>query len=172
MKKSIKYLLISFVIIQSFMACSKDDDGTSYDPKWRAENELYFFNMRDSTDYTRLVDPSSNNEYIWYKVLKQGDGLRPYFTDSVNVTYKGWLINDSIFDQTEGSRYEYTGRTFYIGSGTIVGWRLALQNMQVGSQWQIVVPWSLGYGANGSGDIPPYSTLIFELELKSIINRE
>ena len=172
MRKNLKYLLFLFIIVQSFIACNKDDEESSYDPKWKAENELYFFHMRDSVGYNDLKDPYSNNEYIWYKVLKQGDGLRPYFTDSVNVTYKGWLINDSIFDQTDGSRYEYTGRTFYIGSGVIAGWRLALQYMQVGSQWKIVVPWSLGYGATGSGDIPPYSTLIFELELKSIVNRE
>ncbi|MDD6210087.1 MAG: FKBP-type peptidyl-prolyl cis-trans isomerase [Bacteroidales bacterium] len=174
--KGINCLLTLFLAIIFITACDKNNEP-SYDAEWKKQNEDFFFNIPkdsipippDTARYHKLTDLSTLDD-IYYKILVPGKGEIPYFTDSVKVIYTGWLINDSIFDTTEGSKYEFTGRPFKV-SGTIAGWRTALQNMPVGSKWRIIVPWALGYGANGSGDIPGYSTLIFDMELKSIINR-
>ena len=55
-----------------------------------------------------------------------------------------------------------------VGRGFISGWTWALMEMTVGDKAEVVIPWQLGYGSNGSGSIPPYSTLIFTMTLNSI----
>ena len=81
---------------------------------------------------------------------------------------KGWaergkLINGKVFDSTQQGR----PATFKLNQ-LIDGWRTALREMPVGSRWEIVIPFNLGYGAKGAGVIKPFSTLIFDVRLISI----
>lgn len=101
---------------------------------------------------------------LQYKVLKAGDGKKPLDTDTVEVNYRGTLVNGTEFD----SSYR-AGRpaTFKVG-GVIPGWTEALKLMPVGSKWQLVIPSQLAYGDRGSGRIGPNATLIFEVELLAI----
>ena len=78
--------------------------------------------------------------------------------------YKGTLINGTEFDASD----KRGGPATFAVKGVIAGWTEALQLMPVGSKWQLFVPSSLAYGANGPGDIGPNATLIFEVELVSI----
>ena len=183
MKLKCTYLLFGLLIGGLFVvSCTvkdnkKDKEAITYDPKWKAANEAYFFSYKDSVDFFVLHDLLANsNDSVYYKVLEAGSGVTPYFSDTVNVTYKGWTTKgwpdyptDSIFDQTAGGRFEFSGAPFSVASGTITGWRLALQYMKVGDKWQLVIPASMGYGATKTGGIQPYSTLNFELRLISII---
>ena len=50
----------------------------------------------------------------------------------------------------------------------IEGWQEALKAMPVGSRWIVYIPYELGYGTRACGNIPAYSTLIFEIELQGI----
>ncbi len=59
-------------------------------------------------------------------------------------------------------------RTFSV-NGVIDGFSTALQHMKEGDIWEIWVPWELGYGSSGSGNIPGYTTLVFEIELMEIM---
>ena len=55
-------------------------------------------------------------------------------------------------------------------SDVISGWQWALQNMKEGAKWEVIIPWQLAYGVNGSGSsIPPYSALVFEINLTTIV---
>jgi FKBP-type peptidyl-prolyl cis-trans isomerase FklB len=102
---------------------------------------------------------------LQYKILKKGEGKKPTEADTVEVQYRGTLIDGKEFD----SSYR-TGKpaTFKL-SGVIPGWREALKLMPVGSKWQIVVPPELAYGERGAPpDIGPNATLIFEVELLAI----
>ena len=102
---------------------------------------------------------------LQYKVLTAGNGPKPTASDSVTVNYRGTLINGTEFDASS----KHGGpATFGVGQ-VIRGWTEALQLMPVGSKWQLFIPADLAYGDRGAGgDIPPGSTLIFEVELLSI----
>lgn len=100
-----------------------------------------------------------------YKVLKEGTGPKPTAGDSVVCNYRGTLINGTEFD----SSYKRGQPATFPVTGVIKGWTEALQLMPVGSKWQLFVPADLAYGERGPApEIGPNSTLIFEVELLSI----
>ena len=101
---------------------------------------------------------------LQYKILKAGTGEKPTLDDTVVCNYKGTLINGTEFDASE----KHGGPASFPVKGVIAGWTEALQLMPVGSKWELFVPSSLAYGAQGPGDIGPNATLIFEVELVSI----
>jgi FKBP-type peptidyl-prolyl cis-trans isomerase len=98
---------------------------------------------------------------LQYKVLTDGTGPMPKPTDGVVVSYKGRLIDGSVFDQNEHFQTPVTGRT-------IKGWSEILPLMKTGSKWEVVIPPDLGYGPSPRPKIPANSVLIFEMELISI----
>jgi FKBP-type peptidyl-prolyl cis-trans isomerase FklB len=103
---------------------------------------------------------------LQYKIITEGNGLRPGVEDNVEVFYHGYLLNGREFDGTDIIRPPAVLKVNQL----IKGWTEALQLMPVGSIWEIYVPSDLAYGEKGSGSvIPPHSTLIFELELVSIL---
>lgn len=102
---------------------------------------------------------------LQYKVLKQGDGIVPQKTDKVKVHYEGRLIDGTVFDAS--SKHGNEPATFRPDQ-VIKGWTEALTMMPVGSKWQLFIPQELGYGERAAGQIPPYSTLIFDVELVGI----
>ena len=105
---------------------------------------------------------------LQYKILKEGTGPKPATSDSVVCNYRGVLLNNTEFDSSS----KHGGpATFQVGQ-VIRGWTEALQIMPVGSKWELFVPAELAYGARGAGeDIGPNATLIFEVELLSIVGK-
>ncbi len=103
---------------------------------------------------------------LQYKILTPGTGPKPTATDSVVCNYKGTLINGTEFD----SSYKRGEPATFPVTGVIKGWTEALQLMPVGSKWQLFIPPDLAYGPRGTpgGPIGPNATLIFEVELISI----
>ncbi|KAB1064545.1 FKBP-type peptidyl-prolyl cis-trans isomerase [Salibacter halophilus] len=105
---------------------------------------------------------------LQYKVIEMGDGKKPGMNDMVRVHYKGTLIDGSTFD----SSYKRGEPAQFPVNGVIAGWTEALQLMPVGSKWELYIPYNLAYGEKGAGQqIPPYSTLIFEVELLEIVDK-
>jgi len=102
---------------------------------------------------------------LQYKVLTQGTGPKPTSADTVVCNYRGTLINGTEFD----SSYKRGQPATFPISGVIKGWTEALPLMPVGSKWQLFIPSDLAYGERAPGpEIGPNSTLIFEVELLSI----
>ena len=104
---------------------------------------------------------------LQYEVLATGDGEKPTAASTVRTHYHGTFINGDIFDSSvdRGQPAE-----FPVG-GVIAGWTEALQLMTEGSKWRLYVPYGLAYGERGSqGAIPPYATLIFDVELLSVVS--
>ena len=99
---------------------------------------------------------------LQYKVLNAGTGATPKASDSVECHYEGRLIDGSVFD----SSYQ-RGETATFGVNQVIaGWVEALQLMKEGDKWQLYIPYNLAYGERGAGaHIPPYSTLVFDVEL-------
>ncbi len=102
---------------------------------------------------------------LQYEVIRDATGEKPALSDTVTVHYKGQLTNDKVFD----SSYDRgEPATFQLGR-VIQGWQEGLQLMPVGAHYRFYIPYELGYGPRGAGqDIPPYSVLIFDVELISI----
>ena len=101
---------------------------------------------------------------VLYKVLTQGTGEKPGATSKVTVDYEGRLIDGTVFD----SSYE-RGEAVTFPLGTVIkGWQSALQQMPVGSEWEIYIPADQAYGEKETGNIKPYSTLIFKVKLHRI----
>lgn len=101
---------------------------------------------------------------LQYKVIKEGNGAKPTASDVVNVHYHGTLIDGTVFDS---SVQRGEPATFGVGQ-VIPGWTEILQLMPAGSKWTVYIPYELGYGAQSAGSIPPFSTLVFDVELLSI----
>ena len=107
---------------------------------------------------------------LQYKVIKAGQGEVPKATDEVEVIYEGRLIDGTVFDAT--SKHGGAKTDKFRAGNLIKGWTEALTTMPVGSKWQLYIPYELAYGECQAGQIPPYSTLIFDLELVSIVKPE
>ncbi|MBR1917227.1 MAG: FKBP-type peptidyl-prolyl cis-trans isomerase [Bacteroidaceae bacterium] len=102
---------------------------------------------------------------LQYKILTQGNGRKPKATDSVKCHYEGRLIDGTVFD----SSYRRGTPAVFGLNQVIAGWTEGVQLMAEGSKYRFFIPYNLAYGANGAGDsIPPYSALIFDVELISI----
>lgn len=108
----------------------------------------------------------STESGLQYTILKQGNGNIPSATDRVRVHYTGQLIDGTVFD----SSVERGQPAEFPVSGVIRGWVEALQLMPIGSKWRLYIPQELAYGSQGAGAaIPPYSALIFDVELLDIL---
>ena len=101
---------------------------------------------------------------LQYEVLKMGKGKKPAATDRVKVHYHGTLIDGTVFDSSVDR-----GEPIVFGLNQVIkGWTEGVQLMPVGSKFRFYILQELGYGAQNAGSIPPYSTLIFEVELLGI----
>ncbi len=101
---------------------------------------------------------------VQYKILKEGNGAQPVDSNQVVVNYEGKLIDGTVFD----SSYQRNQPATFGVNQVIAGWQEALKLMPVGSEWEIYIPQEQGYGTRDMGNIPPYSTLIFKVELLEI----
>jgi len=102
---------------------------------------------------------------LQYEVITPAEGPKPKATDTVTVHYHGTLLDGTVFD----SSVERGEPTEFPLNRVIPGWTEGVQLMSVGGKYRFFIPYDLAYGERGSGaDIPPFSTLIFEVELLGI----
>ncbi|MBQ9367353.1 MAG: FKBP-type peptidyl-prolyl cis-trans isomerase [Victivallales bacterium] len=101
---------------------------------------------------------------LQYEILTEGSGKSPKPTDKVKVHYEGTLIDGTVFD----SSYKRNQPITFPLNQVIKGWTEGLGYAKVGSKLRLVIPPDLGYGSHGVASIPPFSTLIFTVELLGI----
>ena len=103
---------------------------------------------------------------LQYEVLQEGTGRSPKATDKVRCHYEGRLINGEVFD----SSYKRQQPADFGLNQVIPGWTEGVQLMKEGAKFRFFIPYLLGYGEQGAGSsIPPYSTLIFDIELIKVL---
>ena len=122
----------------------------------KSEGEKYLSENAKKEGVTTL--PSG----LQYQVLKEGNGKSPKATDKVVCHYEGMLIDGTMFDS---SIQRGEPATFPL-NGVIAGWTEGLQLMKEGAKYRFFIPYQLGYGERGAGaSIPPFATLVFDVEL-------
>lgn len=142
----------SMMAVQSFMDRAYEEKTE----KMRATNNAFFEENRKKPQI-RETDSG-----LQYEIVTQGSGKSPEPGDQVTVHYTGKLLDGTVFDSSIQS-----GKPATFGVTQVIpGWTEALQLMKEGDKYILYIPDQLGYGERGAGGrIPPYSALIFEVEL-------
>ena len=199
--KNLKYLFLLMMSTFVLTSCSEtDEESNSEYADWQAKNETafaeilakakqegeannwYIYRTWSMDNQTANKDNNDNpitptykelEDNIVVQVLGQGEGsaVRPLYTDSVMVSYKGMLMNDYVFDSTFTGDYDVqkAQTANFLTSGLVDGFTTALMKMgHIGDHWMVTMPYNLGYGSqqSSSSTIPAYSMLKFEIVLK------
>lgn len=174
-------LLIALALgIFAFLSSCNDKKTTweEYE-EFRKVNENYYTEQvgrknPDGTPYYTVLRPSWNPgaeiliHYFNDRALTAGN-LRPMYTSTCAVKYIGRLFNDAAFDSSYLATSQWGDSVvLFSPKDVIAGWTIALLDMNVGDSCEIIVPYSQGYGSSGSGLIPPYATLRFNMKLTNI----
>ena len=159
-------------------SCMSESNWDTY-ADWRKANDEWYLKMVDTLDaqgnnyYTKLSpawNPGSGVLIHFFndRSLTAGN-LSPQETSTVEVCYIGHLCNDLAFD----SSYLLVDSVAHFQvNGVIEGWQIALNDMHVGDSAEVIIPFLQAYGSEGSGTIPPYSYLRFNMRLDDITNYE
>lgn len=135
------------LVLVSLTACNKEADVLEKNieeiEQYIAENNL-----------TGVQRTESGLHYI---VTKEGDGNFPTIQDKVRVKYRGFLTDNTIFDQNTDTEFPL--------SNVIEGWQEGIPKFSRGGAGILLIPSKLGYGSNGAGSIPGNAVLIFEIDL-------
>lgn len=103
---------------------------------------------------------------LQYEVLAEGTGKHPKATDKVRCHYEGRLLDGTVFD----SSYKRNQPADFGLNQVITGWTEGVQLMAEGAKYRFYIPYLLAYGEGGAGElIPPFSTLIFDVELIKVL---
>jgi FKBP-type peptidyl-prolyl cis-trans isomerase len=135
-------------------SCKKDVDQIAVD-RLLLEEYVAAQNLQDVK-----IDPSG----LYYAIEEPGTGVQPNISDEIEVRYKGYLLDGTVFDQTE------MGKTavFYLGS-LISGWQVAIPLLKEGGKGTFIIPSHLAFGSKGAGSlISPDEVLVFEIELVDV----
>ncbi|MBN2486210.1 MAG: FKBP-type peptidyl-prolyl cis-trans isomerase [Bacteroidales bacterium] len=146
-----KYLLLVIVSVTVFSGCKKDDDTD-----WAVVDDGIIKEYLEENNLTATKHTSG----LYYNIKKQGYGGSPNYYSTIEVVYKGYLTDGSIFDQTS------PGLTFKRTlSSLITGWQIGLPMLQRGGSATFYIPSTLGYGSTEKPNIPKNSVLIFDITL-------
>ncbi len=188
----LRLLPLLLLALVGLASCSEESDDVEEFPNWEETNTTEW-NTIYSTATQRIAAGDSswkifkswsiedtleteNTYYIVVHVNEEGTGSGcPLYTDSVRCHYKGHLLPSTSypdgyeFDSSWGSATstETAAPAQFVVSDLVDGFATALQNMHIGDDWEVYVPWPLGYGTTGSSSIPGYSVLIFDIQLVS-----
>jgi FKBP-type peptidyl-prolyl cis-trans isomerase len=146
----------------SFISCKDKVDN------YLEEQKILAKYIADSSITTT---PTSSG--LYYIEILKGNGIRSFSGAEVSVRYKGYFLDGTVFDSNLDADVPYT---FVLGYSSVInGWHEGVSYMNDGGKAKLIVPSSLAYGAQGSYDeikkeykIPPYTTLIFEIEIVNI----
>lgn len=142
---------ISLVILTIGLAlsgCRKSDNQADIDDQL----------IRDYLEQNGL-EATRTSSGLYYLITEQGTGPFPNINNRVRVVYKGYLLDGTVFDETDPAGIEFDMR------GIIQGWQEGLTYFREGGRGKLFIPSRLAYGPNQVGSIPANSVLIFDIFL-------
>ena len=145
-------LLISICVIVS--SCKK----TSSKDQAKIDNEIIQKYISDNK-----LSATSTSNGLYYVIENQGSGTKPNSYSQVQVAYKGYLTDGTVFDQSNSS-----GAVFNLQS-VIKGWTEGIPYFKAGGNGKLLIPSALGYGPNGTTGIPGNSVLIFDIKVIKVL---
>lgn len=132
-------------------------------------------NSRTRAESAKFLEENAKKEGVkttksglQYLITKEGKGVHPTVEDTVLVHYQGMLIDGTEFDSSIKRGEPVKFNLLQV----IPGWTEGLCLLNKGAKARLFIPYNLAYGERGMGDIPPYSTLIFDIELLDVIKGE
>lgn len=151
------------MIVQDYFRRQEEKLNAEREEKGKAAKEAGEKYLAENAKKDGVVTLPSGLQYM---VLKEGNGNKPSARDQVKCHYEGFLIDGTVFDSSV-----QRGEPAVFGlQQVIAGWTEGLQLMQEGAKYRFFIPYMLGYGASGAGaSIPPYSALIFDVELIKVM---
>jgi FKBP-type peptidyl-prolyl cis-trans isomerase FklB len=159
--KSFFVILFSIGVLSTnaFAETPPSANQPTYNPNAKKAGEEFLLANKTKSGVVTLPDG------LQYKIITEGSGQHPTDTDLVTVHYSGELVDGTEFD----SSYKRGEPATFPVSGVIPGWTEALKLMNKGSTWELYIPASLAYGAQGAPPvIGPNETLIFKVNLIDI----
>lgn len=143
-------------------ACSSSDAGGPTGP---SDPSSEVFASALGVNIANMTERASR---LYVQDIVVGTGAEATAGKSLRVRYTGWLRTGQEFDSNRNSGDPYT---FTLGAGRVIsGWDIGVAGMRVGGKRRLVLGSDYGYGSQGSGQIPPNATLVFDVELVSIAN--
>jgi FKBP-type peptidyl-prolyl cis-trans isomerase FkpA len=140
----------------AFAACKKAD---TFDPaKQAAQDDADIQAYMKANAINGIKDPSG----LYYQIITPGGGATATATSTIQVNYKGQLMNGTVFDQTT------TSSRLFVLSSVIQGWQIGVPYVKAGGRILLLIPSGLGYGNTDTGSIPANSVLIFTIDLLSV----
>lgn len=147
-----KILLLLCCVSALILSCKKSN--ADYSQIDRAIIHKYL------ADSSLVADSTADG--LFYIISDPGSGAQPGDSSYVTVTYKGYLVDGTVFDQTSG-----TTSSFFLTS-VVAGWREGMKLIKKGGKIKLLIPSALGYGGNSVGVIPANSVLIFDVNLLNV----
>ena len=150
-------------IVQDYFAQQEQKINAQRAEQGKAQKEAGEKYLAENAKKEGVITTKSG---LQYKVLTEGNGKQPTAKDTVKCHYEGFLIDGTVFDS---SVQRGEPATFPLQQ-VIAGWTEGLQLMKEGAKYRFFIPYRLGYGEGGAGaSIPPFATLIFDVELIQVI---
>jgi len=120
----------------------------------------YSTEIEDYMSKNNIKNAIKTPEGMYVVIEKEGTKEKPTLSNSVTIFYKGYLLDNTVFDQTENET-----RTFPL-NGLVAGWQIGIPYIGKGGKCKLIIPPHLGYGSVASGPIPANSVLVFDIELE------
>lgn len=166
--KQMKFLLIAIVLFSAY-SCFDDpveQEPIDYTPAREAALLAEYIDTLEERDYN--VDTAAVG--IYYVIAETGEGAYVQVGDSIGIEYTGFIPeNGYVFDTSAKHYVNGLWKFRYIpGEGLIPGFEAALSLLNEGTEGLFIIPSGMAYGATGSGAIPPYTTIAFQIKLVAI----
>ncbi len=152
-------LFAASIGLATLISCGTDD--TNYEtPITETDEEAFERNEAEILAYIEAneLEATRTDSGLYYVIETEGTGETPSSSANVTVTYKGYFLNDSVFDQA-------VNPIEFNLANVIAGFREGISLMKEGGTATLLMPAKLAYGASGAGPIPPNTALVFDIEL-------
>lgn len=157
----LKKLFFAVIIGAVVMSCM--DSTEEYIPP-TLEEEMALLDEYIDTLVNRGFDIQMNDLGIYYAIDSIGEGAYPTEGDTCLVKYTGFFISGGVFDSSGDNSFEVV-----LGENRVIqGWEEGLKEFNKGSKGYLIIPSEFAYGSTGTYGIPPYTTIVFGIEMEDI----